>query len=258
MIIKALKFSFISLLLLNMSSCIENDIPYPYIEGVIQEIQVDGMQGEAVFNNQARTIELTIGEDAFIDSLPITRLVANSEALIYPDTAACIKPNGFPNFSFASLNELPGNANTAVDFTNPVGVLLKTYQEYWWKITVKQEIERVIEVENQSGTAPSLDLYNHVAIIYVTEDADYRNIKIKKLNLEGSKTVLDPDPATVTDFTRPRVFKAYRNGRYICDWTVDVQKSSVAASVEKVNAWATKAYISGSFVLELIFLWNIV
>ena len=68
MIIKALKFSFISLLLLNMSSCIENDIPYPYIEGVIQEIQVDGMQGEAVFNNQARTIELTIGEDAFIDS----------------------------------------------------------------------------------------------------------------------------------------------------------------------------------------------
>lgn len=247
MIIKALKFSFISLLLLNMSSCIENDIPYPYIEGIIQEIQVDGMQGEAVFNNQARTIELTIGEDAFIDSLPITRLVANSEALIYPDTAACIKPNGFPNFSFASLNELPGNANTAVDFTNPVGVLLKTYQEYWWKITVKQEIERVIEVENQSGTAPSLDLYNHVAIIYVTEDADYRNIKIKKLNLEGSKTVLDPDPATVTDFTRPRVFKAYRNGRYICDWTVDVQKSSVAASVEKVNAWATKAYISGSF-----------
>lgn len=247
MIIKALKFSFISLLLLNMSSCIENDIPYPYIEGVIQEIQVDGMQGEAVFNNQARTIELTIGEDAFIDSLPITRLVANSEALIYPDTAACIKPNGFPNFSFASLNELPGNANTAVDFTNPVGVLLKTYQEYWWKITVKQEIERTIEIENQSGTAPSLDLYNHIAIIYVTEDADYRNIKIKKLNLEGSKTVLDSPAETVTDFTRPRVFKAYRNGRYICDWTVDVQKSSVAASVEKVNAWATKAYISGSF-----------
>lgn len=247
MIIKALKFSFISLLLLNMSSCIENDIPYPYIEGVIQEIQVDGMQGEAVFNNQARTIELTIGEDAFIDSLPITRLVANSEALIYPDTAACIKPNGFPNFSFASLNELPGNANTAVDFTNPVGVLLKTYQEYWWKITVKQEIERTIEIENQSGTAPSLDLYNHIAIIYVTEDADYRNIKIKKLNLEGSKTVLDPPAETVTDFTRPRVFKAYRNGRYICDWTVDVQKSSVAASVEKVNAWATKAYITGSF-----------
>lgn len=244
---KALKLSFVSLLLLNMSSCIENDIPYPYIEGVIQEIQVDGMQGEAVFNNQARTIELTIGEDAFIDSLPITKLVANSEAMIYPDTAACIKPNGFPSFSFTSLKDLPANANTAVNFTNPLNVLLKTYQDYWWKITVKQEIERTIEVENQSGTAPSLDLYSHIAIIYVTEDADYRNIKIKKLNLEGSKTVLDPPAETVTDFTRPRVFKAYRNGRYICDWTVDVQKSSVAASVEKVNAWATKAYITGSF-----------
>lgn len=244
---KALKYSFAFLLLLNMSSCIENDIPYPYIEGVIQEFQVEGMQGEAVFNNQARTIELTIGEDAFIDSLPVMKLIANTEASIYPDVAACIKPNGFPNFSFSSLSELPANANTAIDFTNPVRILLKTYQDYQWRVTVKQEIERVIEVENQSGTAPSLDLYNHVAIIYVTEDADYRNIKIKKLNLEGSKTVLDPDPATVTDFTRPRVFKAYRNGRYICDWTVDVQKSSVAASVEKVNAWATKAYITGSF-----------
>ena len=247
MLIKALKYSLVSLLLLNMSSCIENDIPYPYIEGVIQEIQVEGMQGEAVFNNQARTIELTIGEDAFIDSLPITKLVANTEALIYPDSTACIKYSGFPEFSFSSLSELPANANTAINFTKPVNFLLKTYQEYWWKITVKQEIERTIEVENQSGTAPSLDLYNHIAIIYVNEDADYRNIKINKLNLEGSKTVLEPAAETVTDFTRPRVFKAYRNGRYICDWTVDIQKSSVPASVEKVNAWATKAYINGSF-----------
>ena len=247
MLVKALKYSFISLLLLNLSSCIENDIPYPYIEGVIQEIQVEGMQGEAVFNNQARTIELTIGEDAFIDSLPITKLVANAEALVYPDSTACIRPSGFPDFSFSSLDELPANANTAVDFTNPVDVLLKTYQDYWWKITVKQNIERTIEVENQSGTAPLLDLNTHVAIIYVTEDADYRNIKINKLNLEGSKTKLIPSPDTITDFTRPRVFQAYRNGRYICDWTVDVQKSSVPASVESVNAWATKAYISGSF-----------
>lgn len=247
MLIKALKYSFVSFLLLNMSSCIENDIPYPYIEGVIQDIQVEGMQGEAVFNNQARTIELTIGEDAFIDSLPIMKLVANSEALIYPDSAACIKASGFPDFSFSSLDELPSNANTAINFTNPVSVLLKTYQEYWWKITVKQEIERTIEVENQSGTAPLLDLNTHVAIIYVTEDADYRNIKINKLNLEGSKTKLIPSPDTITDFTRPRVFQAYRNGRYVCDWTVDVQKSSVPASVEKVNAWAKKAYLSGSF-----------
>lgn len=112
---KALKYSFAFLLLLNMSSCIENDIPYPYIEGVIQEFQVEGMQGEAVFNNQARTIELTIGEDAFIDSLPVTKLIANTEASIYPDVAACIKPNGFPNFSFSSLSELPANANTAID-----------------------------------------------------------------------------------------------------------------------------------------------
>lgn len=59
--------------------------------------------------------------------------------------------------------------------------------------------------------------------------------KYQNQNLEFGrfKTVLVPSAETVTDFTRPRVFKAYRNGRYICDWTVDVQKSSVAASVER-------------------------
>lgn len=247
MISKVLKYIVMPSVVLTFNSCIVNDVPYPYIEGVIQDIQVEGMISDPVYNTTNHTVEITIGEDAFLDSLPVTRLIANDEALIYPDTSVCIKPTGFPNFSFSSLNELPSNANTSIDFTKPVDILLKTYQEYLWKITVTQEIERTIEVENQSGTAPLLDLYSHVAIIYVNEDADYRNIKINKLNLEGSKTELVPSPETVTDFTRPRVFKAYRNGRYICDWTVDIQKSTIPASVTEINAWATKAYIKGSF-----------
>lgn len=226
------------------TGCIENDIPYPHIEGVIQEFQVEGMSGDAVFNSQARTIEVTVGEEVFIDSLPVVRLVANTESRIYPDSAACVKASNFPDFSFQSVDELPGNANTAIDFTRPVRFLLQTYQDYTWTVTVKQNIERIIEVENQAGS-PQIDEQNHIVIIYVTEDADFQHIKINKLNLEGSKTTLEPSIDEVTDFTRPRVFKAYRNGKYVCDWTVDVQYSNVPASVTSVNAWAKKAMVEG-------------
>lgn len=246
MSMKTLKYGITALLAYCLTACIENDIPYPYIEGVIQEIQLADMQGDAVFNNQTRTIEMTVGEDVFIDSVPVTRLITNEEAQIYPDAEACVKASGFPNFSFSSSQELPANANTAIDFTKPVQFLLQTYQDYVWTVTVNQEIERAIEVEHQAGQAPLFDFQTHIVIIYVTEEADYRNIKINKLNLEGTKTTLEPSFETVTDFTRPRVFKAYRNGKYVCDWTVDIQKSSVISVVESIDAWATKAYISGS------------
>ena len=225
-------------------SCIENDIPYPYIEGYIEDIQVEDMEGDAEIDRTNRVVNITVGEDVFLDSLPITRLVVNEDATIYPDSAACIRVNGFPTFSFSSLDELPGNANTAVDFTNPAHFLLRTYQDYQWTINVTQNIVREIVVDNQAGVDPQFDFQNHIVIVYVTDEADYGNIQFSKLDLEGTKTTLEPDFRTVTDFTRPRTFKAYRNGKYVCDWTVDVQKSSTAAAITSYNAWATKVELS--------------
>lgn len=227
-------------------SCIENDIPYPYIEGYIEDIQVEDMEGDAEIDRTNRVVNITVGEDVFLDSLPITRLVVNKDATIYPDSAACIRVNGFPTFSFSSLDELPGNANTAVDFTNPAHFLLRTYQDYQWTINVTQNIVREIVVDNQAGVDPQFDFQNHIVIVYVTDEADYGNIQFSKLDLEGTKTTLEPDFRTVTDFTRPRTFKAYRNGKYVCDWTVDVQKSSTAGAITSYNAWATKVELSGS------------
>jgi len=227
-------------------SCIENDIPYPYIEGYIEDIQVEDMEVDAEIDRTNRVVNITVGEDVFLDSLPITRLIVNKDATIYPDSAACIRVNGFPTFSFSSLDELPGNANTAVDFTNPAHFLLRTYQDYQWTINVTQNIVREIVVDNQAGVDPQFDFQNHIVVVYVTDEADYGNIQFSKLDLEGTKTTLEPDFRTVTDFTRPRTFKAYRNGKYVCDWTVDVQKSSTAAAITSYNAWATKVELSGS------------
>ena len=248
--LKTIKAIIAGGMLATFTSCIENDVPYPHIEGVIQEMQVeDIIEDSTDISTSNRTIKIVVGEDAFLDSLPVTRLVANEEASIYPDSNACIRAKGFPNFSFSSLDELPGNANTAIDFTQPVKFLLKTYQDYEWTVNVSQHIVRDIQLEPaelKAGVEPQFDFQNHIVIVYVTDEADYGNIKFSKLDLEGTKTTLEPDFTTVTDYTRPRTFKAYRNGKYVCDWTVDVQRSSTAAAITSYNAWATKVELSGS------------
>lgn len=236
---------FIGLITLTgLSSCIRNDIPYPYLESVIQEIAVYDMIGDPQIDTKNKTVEITVGEDATLSSLKVTKLTVSSDAEIIPDSAVCERFNQFPNFSFASADNLPANANTNIDFTNPVRFILRTYQDYIWTVTVKQEIERTVEVEHQVGNA-QLDIQNHKAIIYIEEGQSLKNVHIKTLNLEGSKAEVLPDPSTVTDFTRSRTFRYFKEDEYIGAWTVDVQIATVLASAGETNAWATKAYVEG-------------
>lgn len=229
---------------LNLMSCIHNDIPYPYIEGVIQDIAVYDMQGDAQIDTKRRIVELTVGEDAWLNSLQITKLVANAEASIFPDTSACIRPDQFPNYSFTSLSELPANANTSADFTTPLKITLSTYQDYVWTIKVTQNIERTVEIEHQIGNA-QIDEQNKRAIIYIEDGRSLTDVHIIKLNLEGSKATAVPDPTTVTDFSRARTFEYFKGDIYLGAWTVDVQPSTTLSATGEVNAWATKATLQG-------------
>lgn len=238
-------FSFIGLIILTgLSSCIRNDIPYPYIESVIQDIAVYNMKGDPQIDPKSKTVEITVGEDAWLDSLPITKLMVTSDAEIIPDSSACEHFYQFPNFSFESTDVLPANANTNMDFTNPVKITLRTYQDYIWTVVVKQEIERIVEVEHQVGS-PQLDVQNRRAIIYIEEGQSLKNVHINTLNLEGSKAQVSPDPSTVTDFTRTRTFSYFKDDKQIGTWTVDVQIATILATAGETNAWATKAYVSG-------------
>lgn len=232
------------IILTGLSSCIRNDIPYPYIESVIQEIAVYDMKGEPQIDAQNKTVEITVGEDAWLDSLPITKLMVTSDAEIIPDSSACERFYQFPKFSFESTDALPANANTIMDFTNPVRITLRTYQDYIWTVTVKQEIERIVEVDHQVGS-PQLDVQNRRAIIYIEDGQSLKDVHINTLNLEGSKAKVSPDPSTVTDFTRSRNFTYYKDNKQISTWTVDVQIATISAIAGETNAWATKAYVSG-------------
>lgn len=226
------------------ASCIKNDIPYPYIEGVIRSFEVYDMQGDAKIDPQRRIVEITVGEEAILSELPVTKLIANEESQILPDAASCMNAAQFPDYSFTSLNDLPANANTSMNLSRPATILLKTYQDYFWTIQVTQEINRVIEAEHQIGE-PQFDVPSKRAIVYVDEDCKLDDIHITRMNLEGRNASVSPDPATVTDFTRSRSFKFSKNGKHVGTWVIDVQPTSATGTTGSAEAWATKATLYG-------------
>lgn len=234
----------IGLLAFLLGACIENDIPYPYIPGEILEFEIEGQTEDTKIDAMKRTVTVTVDELVELGELKVTKLVANSEARILPDESACASARQFPDFSFSSLSELPGNANTKIDFTNPVQILLRTYQDYPWTVTVNQVINRTIDVENQVGQ-PVIDERNRIVLIYVSASQSLKEVTINALELGGRNSFLVPDPIGVQDFRRPRQFAVYRGDKYLGLWTVDVVQTQSTSSVGGAEVWAKKAIVSG-------------
>ena len=227
-----------------LGACIENDVPYPYIPGEIQELEVEGQTESTKIDAVKRTAVITVDEQVEVEELKVTKLIANSEAKIIPDEAACWSPNQFPDFSFTSLSDLPGNANTKMNFSNPVKILLRTYQDYTWTVTVNQVINRTISVENQVGQ-PIVDEMNRIVLIYVSASQSLQDIQINALELAGKNSKLIPEPSTMKDFRRPQQFAVYRGEKYLGLWTVDVIQTQATSSIGEVEIWAKKVIVSG-------------
>lgn len=227
-----------------LSSCIDNDVPYPYIPGNILEISVENQQGEAVIDASTYSVNLTVGDLVDIDSIRILKLKISEQAMMTPDSTACIRFAKFPRWGFDSLKALPSSANTYMRFSRPVGFLLQTYQDYKWTIRVKQVIKRNIKVENQVGEA-MIDERNRIALIYVSEDQALDRIKIDLLELGGTNATVLPDPTTVKNFFRPQKFIVCRLGKYFEEWTVDVVQTASIGTPGVADAWAHHAIVVG-------------
>ena len=236
-------YLFLFLSVFALGACIQNDIPYPYIKGEITAFEVEGQTGDAEINKNSRTIVVEVGDEVDIEELRITRFVVNEEATYSVDEQYCVSPNKFPSAGFSALADLPAGADTRVDFSKTVPVLLRTYQDYQWMITVKQTIERVVEVENQALPA-IIDDKNHTVLVYVSQKQDLSAVKITKMILGGSKATITPDPSTVTNFRRPQEFVVNRFDKEEL-WTVDVVRTTSTGTTGSADVWATRATLNG-------------
>lgn len=238
------------------SCAIENDIPYPISEGVITDMEVEGQtaahgssDSKAVIDKTKRTVSIVVDDGVDISKLRITKLSVTNDAVISIDPNICNNYSKFPTTGFDSLDELMVSADTRVNFSNPVKLTLKTYQDYEWTINVQQYIERSIVVENQIGNAVVDDINNNV-IIYVAEDQDLSQIKVTTFNLAGKNGTVYPDPTKEEyyDFSEPKTFFAtYAWEEVSRKWTVYVYHSDGAATADlKTFSRTTSADISGS------------
>lgn len=250
------KLTYFLLGCLGLASCaIENDIPYPLRVASISSIEVEGQRAAedatdaaAVIDKAAGTVTLYVNDSVDITRLKITRLVLDPrEATIGIDSVLCDNYEKFPTNDFASLDSLPLSANTRVDFSKPVTMTLSTYQDYPWKVTVNQIIQRDVDVVGMSNYV--LDANSRTVIIYVGSDQELNNIQINKLNLGGEYGRVKPDPTTVHDFTSSQTFRAARHGEESwLEWQVFVYKTEEGGSTgsSDVFAMVTRATVKGS------------
>ena len=241
-----------------ISSCaIENDIPYPIVEASIESITVEGQRGAeqnvftaATINKSARTVTLYVNDGVDISHLQILSLKTNVGAeLVVDDPDVCENFSKFPTSGFASLDSIPLSSNTRVDFTNPVTFTLRTYQDYKWKVTVNQIIQRDIEIDGMPADCV-IDTYTRKVIIYVEKGTDLTNVNITKMNLGGEYGRVSPDPTLKKDYSSPSTFNVSCSWQeYSYEWTVYVEDypdgESSNSSSKGAFAMTSRATVSG-------------
>lgn len=241
--------------LLGLASCIENDIPYPLVEGTIGEIVVEGLRASedgtvasgVDIDRTARTVTLYVNDSVDVSRLKLTRLILDPrDATIELDSARCDDKEKFPFHDFASLDSLSLSANTRLDLSTSLELNVRTYQDNPWTLTVRQIVDRTVDVDGMVDHL--VDPVSRVAMIYVSADQDLSNIKIRTLNLGGAYGRVTPDPTTVRDFTYPQTFYAARAGEEVWqEWKVVIEQSEGGASTSSsVFPMVTKATLTGS------------
>ena len=239
-----------------LTSCaIENDIPYPIIEASIESMTVEGQRGAdqnpftaATINKSARTVTLYVNDGVDISRLQILNLKTTTGAeLVVDDPNVCEDYSKFPTSGFASLDSIPLSSNTRVNFLQPVTFTLRTYQDYQWKITVNQIIQRDIDVENMRSYV--IDADTRTVIIYVDPATDLTNLNVKKMNLGGEYGRVTPDPTLQKDYSKPSTFNVSCTWEeYSYEWTVYVYPASNESGSGSAEAFAmtTRATVTGN------------
>lgn len=238
-----------------IASCaIENDVPYPIVEAVIESIEVEGQRGEssedfqsAEINKSERTVHLYVNDSVDISKLKITRLKVSDNAALTPDSTACVSYKNFPREGFASLDSISTTSNTRIDFSKDVNFTLHTYQDYVWKVSVSQIVQRDINVSGQIGD-PIIDENSRNVIIYVASDQNLKNINVTEMNLGGKFGSVEPDPLKVKDFSNYQTFYVSRSWEETAlKWTVFIyHKEGSDTGESSIFPMCTQANLKGS------------
>ena len=161
--------------LLALSSCIENDIPYPVIEMEIQEIDIEGIVGSPTIDRANRKITVTLAENTDIRNVKITAIKCSEGATLSRDMVGTF------------------------DFRYPQYVTLSLYQDFEWVIVANQNIDRRFTVIGQIGET-EWDTSRNMAKVYRRSDFGLDTVTVTQLRF-GPKPEYDyPEASTLRNF----------------------------------------------------------
>lgn len=182
-------------ILFSLSSCINNDIPYPVIKGNVLKFDVSG-QSQSVIDEQNRVVRITLGEESDISRVELIDFEMTPGATTDLDTLH------------------PMNLSKKIDFT------IHTFQDYRWRVEATQPIERYFQIENQVG-ATNIDVLNKKIIVFVESNQQLSRINVLRSKLGPTNAVTLPEPIKTTNFVRPQIFLVkYLN--VVEEWTIYV------------------------------------
>ncbi len=205
-----------------LTSCIENDIPYPVIELELIEVSGEGFTQKSIDYNTL-TVTLELEEATDIQAVNIT------------------------NATYTSGASLTTNIIGEFDMRTPLYTTLYLYQSYEWMIEAQQSITREFKVTGQIGeeTINTTQLTASVDVNKYTVDLDNVEILSLKLAADGV-TTYNP---TIEDlpsggFSSVRYVYVTSHGRSE-RWSIYV--NPIEPSVDLVvDAWGNVAWLSAT------------
>ena len=202
-----------------LTSCVDNDLPYPIVIPNITSVIVDEAEKIDIdYENRVVTIYLPETVDirnVMIRSVQIDKEIAKTSM------------------------ELSG----VHDLSTPLKFTITTYDDYEWTIAGVREVERYFTVQGQMGSSV-IDVYNRRAVAMVGKKADISNLKVTSLKLgpEG-KTTYSLNIDQLKDFTYGISIDVTSFGQTET-WGLYVEVTDASVEIKKVNPWARMAYVT--------------
>lgn len=210
-------------------SCIENDLPYPWVQPNVTVFEVESTDAEGhdllsaatVIDSADRTITVHLSEWANIEAVKVTGFeLSEGSTLIAPDV-------------------LPAELDLSSPYTMTLGRYDRTFE---WTICATQDIQRYFTIASQISTSV-IDAENHTVKALVPTGQSLEAIRVLSIKLGGNSAVMTPDLAGKTvDFTDPVEITVTEFGESTI-WTITVEQTDVSVEIEAVDAWTKVAWI---------------
>lgn len=220
----------LTMVVLALCGCIENDIPYAKIPLSITAFRVEGQSGECSISEEGRTVTVPLEETVNLKAVKV-------DTIGYTDKAS----------SSLQIGEV-------IDLSADYDVTLSLYQDYVWKIVPNQPIERRAAVENQVGNA-IFDFDRHSVTVFITKSSRLKEVRLTDLKLGPEGSAMNG----VAGGVPPVEWKVYSNyaeaGVHVTfsdfvdeQWTIRVYNSNSNVLTERADGWVNVAWMYGAGV----------